>query len=70
MEKEIVINQKYGYVRVNSKSQAGNLSIRSQKEELIKHGVLEENIFVEVGSAADPIQNRPGFLKLFKKMIC
>jgi DNA invertase Pin-like site-specific DNA recombinase len=37
-------NNRYGYGRVSSKEQAGNSSLESQKAELIKLGVLEENI--------------------------
>ena len=64
MFEEIPENCRYGYVRVSSKSQESNSSIESQKKELIKQGVPEKNIRVEVGSAADSIQNRPVFHKL------
>ena len=47
------INNKYGYVRISSKSQESNSSIESQKQQLIQNGIEEENIFVEVGSAAN-----------------
>lgn len=60
------VNQKYGYVRVSSKSQQDNSSIESQKQELIRNGIPEENIRVEVGSAADFIQNRPRFQHLIE----
>lgn len=43
------INNKYGYVRISSKSQESNSSIESQKQQLIQNGIEEENIFVEVG---------------------
>jgi DNA invertase Pin-like site-specific DNA recombinase len=62
------INQKYGYARVSSKSQESNSSIESQKEELIKQGVLENNIRIEVGSAAKEIKNRPIFQKLIGEL--
>jgi DNA invertase Pin-like site-specific DNA recombinase len=55
---------RYGYVRVSSKSQESNSSIESQKKELVKQGVPEKNLRVEVASAADSIQNRPIFHKL------
>jgi DNA invertase Pin-like site-specific DNA recombinase len=38
MFKEIPKNCRYGYVRVSSKSQEENSSLKSQKEELIKQG--------------------------------
>ena len=52
---------KYGYARVSSKSQEDNSSLKGQKEQLIESGILEENILVEVGSAANEIKNRPIF---------
>lgn len=58
------INQKYGYARVSSKSQEDNSSIEGQKQELIRNGIPKENIRVEIGSAADSIQNRPKFQHL------
>ena len=60
------INQKYGYVRVSSKSQQDNSSIEGQKQELIRNGIPKENIRVEVGSAADSIKNRPKFQHLIQ----
>lgn len=38
------INQKYGYVRVSSKSQELNSSLESQKHQLIQNGIKVENI--------------------------
>ena len=61
------INKKYGYVRVSSKSQEDNSSIQSQKQRLIENGIPEENIFIEVGSAANEIKNRSVFQKLLKQ---
>ena len=52
-------NNRYGYARVSSKEQAQNSSLEAQKAELIKLGVPEENIYLEVGSATDVIENRP-----------
>ena len=44
------IKNKYGYVRVSSKTQESNSSIQFQKQQLIQNGIEEENIFVEVRS--------------------
>jgi DNA invertase Pin-like site-specific DNA recombinase len=55
------IGKKYGYVRVSSKSQEFNSSIESQKQLLMQNGIEEQNILVEVGSAANEIKNRPVF---------
>lgn len=60
------INKKYGYVRVSSRSQQDNSSIEGQKKELIRNGIPKKNIRVEVGSAADSIQNRPKFQHLIE----
>ena len=46
-------NTKYGYARVSSKSQEANSSLKSQKQELIGNGILENNIIIEVGSATN-----------------
>ena len=61
------INQKYGYVRVSSKSQELNSSIEFQKQQLIQNGIQFKNIRVEVGSAANEIKNRPVFQKLMEE---
>jgi DNA invertase Pin-like site-specific DNA recombinase len=61
------INQKYGYVRVSSKSQESNSSLEFQKHQLIQNGIKVENIRIEVGSAANEIKNRPVFQKLMKE---
>jgi DNA invertase Pin-like site-specific DNA recombinase len=66
MFKEIPKSCRYGYVRVSSKSQEENSSLKSQKEELIKQGVPEKNIRIEVESAADVIQDRPVFYDLIE----
>jgi len=55
----MAINKKYGYVRVSSKSQESNSSIKSQKEQLIQNGIETENIRIEVGLGANEIKNRP-----------
>ena len=62
----IPVNQRYGYARVSSKSQESNSSLTFQKEELLKQGVPESNIRIEVGSAAGSIQNRPVFHNLIE----
>lgn len=67
MFKEIPKNCRYAYARVSSKSQEDNSSLESQKQELLKQGVPEKNIRVEVGSAADPIRERPVFKKLIEE---
>jgi DNA invertase Pin-like site-specific DNA recombinase len=64
MFQEIPKNCKYGYARVSSKSQEDNSSLEAQKKEFIKAGVPIKNIRVEVGSAADTIQDRPIFYHL------
>ena len=58
------MNCKYAYARVSSKSQQYNSSLESQKQEFLKLGVPEQNIRVEVGSAADTIAERPIFYNL------
>ena len=60
---------KYGYVRVSSKSQEDNSFLKGQKEQLIQNGILEENILVEVGSAANEIKNRPIFQILINQKL-
>ncbi len=62
-------NNKYGYVRVSSKSQESNSSIESQKQQLIQNGIKEENIFVEVGSGSNEIKNRSVFQKLINQKL-
>jgi DNA invertase Pin-like site-specific DNA recombinase len=67
MFEEIQKNRRYAYARISSKSQEDNSSLESQKQELLKQGVPEKNIRVEVGSAADPIRERPVFQKLIEE---
>jgi DNA invertase Pin-like site-specific DNA recombinase len=66
MFQEIPKNCRYGYARVSSKSQEENSSLESQKQELLRHGVPEKNIRIEIGSAADPIRERPVFYHLIE----
>jgi DNA invertase Pin-like site-specific DNA recombinase len=60
---------KYGYTRVSSKSQENNSSLEGQKQQLIENGILEKNILVEVGSAANEIKNRPIFQTLINQKL-
>ena len=62
-------NKRYGYARVSSREQAENSSLESQKAELMKLGVLEENIYLEIGSATDAIENRPIFFELINQIL-
>ena len=63
------IKNKYGYVRVSSKTQESNSSIESQKQQLIQNGIKEENIFVEIGSGANEIKNRSVFQTLINQKL-
>jgi len=53
------IKNKFGYIRVSSKSQETNSSLESQKQELLQRGIDQENIRVEIGSATTSLQDRP-----------
>jgi DNA invertase Pin-like site-specific DNA recombinase len=64
MFEEIPKNRRYAYARVSSKSQEDNSSLETQKDEFLRLGVPVKNIRVEVGSAADKIQDRPVFYHL------
>ena len=61
--------KKYGYARVSSQSQEDNSSLESQKQELVRNGILESNIIIEVGSAANEIKNRPRFQNLIQNLL-
>jgi DNA invertase Pin-like site-specific DNA recombinase len=67
MFEEIPKNCQYGYARVSSKSQEENSSLESQKKELLRQGVPEKNIRLEIGSAADLIRERLVFQKLIEE---
>jgi DNA invertase Pin-like site-specific DNA recombinase len=67
MFEEIPKNCRYAYARVSSKSQEENSSLETQKQEFIQQGVPKKNIRVEVGSAANPIRERPVFQKLIEE---
>lgn len=64
MFEEIPMNCKYAYAHVSSKSQQDNSSLEYQKQEFLKLRVPEQNVRVEVGSAAENITNRPIFYSL------
>ena len=64
MFEEIPKNRRFGYARVSSKSQEDNSSLEAQKDEFLKLGVPVKNIRVEVGSAADKMEDRPVFYNL------
>ena len=61
------INKKYGYIRVSSRSQESNSSIKYQKEQLIQNGIQPENIRIEVESAINEIKNCLVFQKLIQE---
>ena len=64
MFEEVPPSCRYAYARVSSKSQEDNSSLEAQKAEFLRLGVSEKNIRVEVGSAADKIEERPIFYHL------
>jgi DNA invertase Pin-like site-specific DNA recombinase len=67
MFEEVPENCLYDYVRASSKLQEENSSLEFQRQELFSQGVPEKNIRVEVGSTADPIQERPVLFHLVEK---
>ena len=60
------ISKKYDYIRISFKPQKSNLSVEFQKQKLIQNEILETNILVEIGSAADFIPNWPIFQSLIE----
>ena len=64
MFEEVSKNRRFGYARVSSQTQENNSSLEAQKQEFIQKGVPEKNIRVEIGSAADKIEERPVFYHL------
>lgn len=62
-------NKKYGSARVSSQFQQTNSALESQKQELIRKGILKNNIIIEVGSAANKIKNRPNFQNLIQNIL-
>jgi len=68
--REISDNNRFGYVRVSSKSQEHNFSIEAQKKKLMSEGrVPVENIFVEIGSAGLNSKERPIFNNLIENTL-
>ena len=63
------IKNKYGYVRVSSKTQESNSSIESQKQQLIQNSIEKENIFIEVGAGTNEIKNRSVFQTLINQKL-
>ncbi len=61
MFEEISKNSRFGYARVSSQTQEDNSSPEVQKQKFIQKDVPEKNIRVEVGSAADKLEDRPIF---------
>jgi len=61
--------KKYGYARVSSQSQETNSSLESQKNELVRNGVKESDIVIEIGSAVNEIKNRPNFHNLIQNVL-
>ena len=53
----------FNSVRKLVKTALGNQKV---KQELVRNGILESNIIIEVGSAANKIRNRLGFQNLIK----
>ena len=60
-------NNRYGYGRISSKEQARNSSLQSQKAELIKLGVPEENIYLKLDRLLMQSKIGPYFLNLLIK---
>lgn len=56
--------RRFAYARISSIRQQDNSSLEAQKQEFIQKGVPEKNIRVEIGSAADKIEDRPVFYRL------
>ena len=59
-------DRKFGYIRVSSKSQEQNSSLKFQKQELISQGICEKNIRVEIGSASNLMEDRQIFSNLIR----
>lgn len=64
MFEEVPKSRRFAYARISSISQQDNSSLEAQKQEFIQKGVPEKNIRVEIGSAADKIEDRPVFYRL------
>lgn len=59
---------RYGYIRVSSESQKSNFSLENQRSDLIKFGIPNSNIYLEVVSGEATLENRPILLKLVQKL--
>ena len=64
MFEQVSKNRRFAYARVSSQTQKDNSSLEAQNQEFIQKGVSVKNIRVEIGSAADKIQDRPSFYHL------
>jgi len=64
MFEQVSRNRRFADARVSSQTQEDNSSLEAQKQEFIQKGVPQKNIRVEIGSAADKIQERPVFYHL------
>jgi DNA invertase Pin-like site-specific DNA recombinase len=64
MFEEVSKNRRFGYARVSSQTQESNSSLEAQKQKFIQNGVPEKNIRIEIGSAADKMEDRPIFYHL------
>jgi DNA invertase Pin-like site-specific DNA recombinase len=64
MFEEVPKNRRFADARISSITQQDNSSLEAQKQEFIQKGVPEKNIRVEIGSAADKIEDRPVFYHL------
>ena len=64
MFEEVSKNRRFTYSRVSSQTQEDNSSLEAQKQKFIQKDVPEKNIQVEIGSAADKIEDRPVFYHL------
>ena len=67
MFQEISEDRRYGYVRVSSKLQEGNSSLKEQETKLLKEGVPKQNIRLEVGSATKLLKERPVLQRLIEE---
>jgi DNA invertase Pin-like site-specific DNA recombinase len=64
MFEEVLKNRRFAYARLSSINQQDNSSLEAQKQEFIQKCFPEKNIRVEIGSAADKIEDRPVFYHL------
>ena len=69
MFEQVSRNRRFGYTRVSSQTQEDNSSLESQKAELIKLNIPEENICLEIGQARDVIKDRLILFKLIYQIL-